>query len=147
MDAPPKMGDTVTIRYECRTSDGELLEASLEEDGTTIVLGEEMLLPALEDALQKMRPGESRELVLGPGEAFGEYRKELTGEVPTSLLPDAEQLEPGMVIDIPTEGDEPSMQATVMAIMDDVVEVDGNHPLAGETLSYMLFLDSIAKTE
>ncbi len=136
----PRIGDEVRIRYTCSTEDGTILESTPEAAPVTAILGQGMLLPALEDALMAMESGGSRRLVLEAADAFGEYREELRGEVPLeSFSPDLRP-EVGIMVEIAGEADAPPMQGTVVAVHEDSAEIDGNHPLAGQRLVYDLTL-------
>jgi FKBP-type peptidyl-prolyl cis-trans isomerase SlyD len=129
----------VTIEYELRDEDNELLDASEEQDGEPIryVHGYGMLVPGLEAALAGLRAGDAREVVVPAEGAYGEYDDGLVLEIARSDLPDPAAVQVGdeFTADLP-DGQE--MAVSVRAIEGDSVFVDANHPLAGMTLRYLV---------
>jgi len=127
----------VTLDYELRDEDGDLVDASEAEGGEPIryVHGYGMLVPGLEAALVGLRAGDERDVVVPADAGYGEYDEGLVLEVDRSELPDAKVVNVGdeLVAESP-DGDELAM--SVIEVRDDVVVVDANHPLAGMTLRY-----------
>ncbi len=127
----------VTLDYELRDEDGDMLEASEGEGGEPIryVHGYGMLVPGLEAALVGLRAGEKREVVVSAEEGYGEYDDDLLLELDWSELPDPKGVTVGdeFVAESP-DGEEMAM--SVVEVGDDHVVVDANHPLAGMTLRY-----------
>lgn len=124
-------GAVVTIAYELRDADGELLD----EEGATVAYlhgGYGGIFPKAEAALEGRGPGHEVALTLDPEDAFGDYDPQLLRVEPREAFP--EVLQVGMRFEgVP--GDEPTEDLrvyTVTGIADEQVVVDGNHPLAGE---------------
>jgi FKBP-type peptidyl-prolyl cis-trans isomerase SlyD len=129
----------VTVDYELRDEDGDMLEASAEEGGAPIryVHGYGMLVPGLEAALAGLREGDQREVVVPADAGYGEYDESLLLEVGRDELPDPTGVKVGdeFIAESP-DGDEIAM--SVVEIHDKQVVVDANHPLAGMTLRYQV---------
>lgn len=127
----------VTLEYELRGEDDELLDASEQPDGEPIryVHGYGMLVPGLEAALVGLRAGDDREILVPPDGGYGEYDEDLVLEVARSELPDPANVNVGdeFTAESP-DGDE--MAVVVQSIQGDTVTVDANHPLAGMALRY-----------
>jgi FKBP-type peptidyl-prolyl cis-trans isomerase SlyD len=127
----------VTLDYELRDEDGDLLDASGREDGEPIqyVHGYGMLVPGLEAALLGLRAGDEREVVVPADAGYGEYDDGLVLEIERGQLPDPRGVQVGdeFVAESP-DGDELAMN--VVEVHEDRVVVDANHPLAGMTLRY-----------
>jgi FKBP-type peptidyl-prolyl cis-trans isomerase SlyD len=132
MAARVEAGTVVTIAYELRDADGELLD---EPDATVAYLhgGYGGIFPKVEAALEGHGPGFEVRLSLDPEDAFGDYDPELLRVEPRDAFPDV--LQEGMrfegVPGDPGAAEDPRIY-TVTGIADDQVVVDGNHPLAGE---------------
>jgi FKBP-type peptidyl-prolyl cis-trans isomerase SlyD len=127
------MNTVVSINYELRDSDGNVLEAST-EPVSYLHGGYDGIFPKVEEELHDKGVGDTLELVLEPTEAFGDYDEELVQIEPASAFP-TDQLEVGMQF----EGEDPSGDVvlyTVTDIADGKVVVDGNHPWAGERLNF-----------
>ena len=79
--------------------------------------------------------GDKVEIILEPAEAFGEYDPELVQLEPTSAFPES-QLKEGMTF----EGEDEKGEVIIYyikTIADGKVEVDGNHPWAGERINFL----------
>lgn len=129
----------VTLDYELRDDEGELIDASEGDDGEPIeyVHGYGMLVPGLEAALVGLHVGDERDVIVPAEAGYGERDESLVLEVERSEFPDPGAVAPGdeFVAESP-DGDEIAM--SVMEVKDDVVVVDANHPLAGMTLRYSI---------
>jgi FKBP-type peptidyl-prolyl cis-trans isomerase SlyD len=126
-------GSTVAFDYVLRLDDGAVLDASSPEAPLTIVFGEGQVLPGLERALAGLAPGDRREVVLAPGEAFGDLDPRAVEVVPRSAFPEDVELAPGRELVLEGPGGE-TVRFGVTAVEGDHVLVDLNHPLAGRTL-------------
>ncbi|NPA80788.1 MAG: peptidylprolyl isomerase [Thermotogae bacterium] len=114
------------------------------KDGTLVDRGEFVyrhgfghIHPKLEEALEGKRVGESVEVVLTPEEGFGEFKEELVREMPRADFKGM-PLVPGKVLYMRDEMSGEVMAMTILEVRDDTVLVDFNHPLAGETVRYVL---------
>ena len=123
----------VSINYELNDANGELLEKT----PTTISYlhgGYHGMFPMVEEALQGKSAGDSCKLTMDPQDAFGEYDSELVCTEPRHLFP--ENVAVGMQFEGGAEGSVDVMIYTVTEVAQDKVVVDGNHPLAGQTLNF-----------
>jgi FKBP-type peptidyl-prolyl cis-trans isomerase SlyD len=125
----------VTLDYELRDEGGALVDASEADGGEPMryVHGYGMIVPGLEAALAGLAVGDEREVVVPPDAAYGDYDDDLVLELDRSELPQAVDVGDELVAESP-DGDE--LMLSVLEVRNDVVVVDGNHPLAGQTLSY-----------
>lgn len=127
----------VTLDYELRGDEGDLLDASNGDGGEPIryVHGYGMLVPGLESALVGLHIGDEREVVVPADAGYGEYDESLLLEVERARLPDPAGVQVGdeFVAESPA-GEELAMN--VVEVGDDRIVVDANHPLAGMTLRY-----------
>ena len=124
--------DTVVlIEYELFNSDGDLIEKT-DEPLEYLHGGYGGMFPAVEKALEGKDVGESCKVRLTPDEAFGDYDAELVHVEPRDKFPD--HVEVGMQFEGAAEQSDDPIVYTVTELADDKVVVDGNHPLAGQTL-------------
>ncbi|NOT18454.1 MAG: peptidylprolyl isomerase [Sulfuriferula sp.] len=123
----------VTITYQLSSLTGEQLE-----DGSEAVSylhgGYDGIFPTVEEALEGKSVGDDVEVVMEPEYAFGEYEAELIRSEPRHLFP--AEVEKGMQFEGAAEGTDEFMLYTVTDVTDTEVFVDGNHPLAGQTLKF-----------
>ena len=127
------MNTVVSITYELRDTDGNILE-STSEPVTYLHGGYDNIFPKVEEELHGKKVGDTVALALEPSDAFGEYDEELVQIEPASAFP-TDKLEVGMQF----EGEDPSGDVvlyTITDIGDGKVVVDGNHPWAGERVNF-----------
>jgi FKBP-type peptidyl-prolyl cis-trans isomerase SlyD len=134
----------VVLEYTLRDSDDDVLDASDAEDGKPIVYihGYGMLVPGLEKALTGLAVGDQKEVVVSPEEGFGERDEELVLEIDRADVPNPQSVAVGdeLVAESP-DGEEAVMR--VIEVTPDAVILDGNHPLAGETLRYSVLVREV----
>ncbi len=125
----------VSLRYELFDSEGELLE-KIEEPVSYLHGGYDGIFPLVEEALHGKGVGDSCSITMQPDDAFGEYDHSLVEVEPRSSFP--KEVEVGMQFEGGPESadDEDYLLYTVVEVTDDEVTVDGNHPLAGKTLTF-----------
>ena len=125
----------VSLQYELFDSTGELLE-KVDESISYLHGGYDGIFPLVEEALHGKRSGETCSVIMQPDEAFGEYDHNLVEVEPRSAFP--KEVAVGMQFEgAPEASDEEDfMLYTVVEVTDNEVTVDGNHPLAGKTLTF-----------
>jgi len=124
----------VTLSFKAWDGSGKLLE-----DGKTprayLHGGYHNTLPGIEAALEGQEKGFSTTVKLQPSLAFGLRDESLVTTLPKSEFP------PGIKVGGQLEGtdDQGRRQIfTVMKIKGQTVHLDGNHPLAGQDLTFTL---------
>jgi len=134
----------VSLRYELFDADGELVE-SVEDPVSYLHGGYDGIFPLVEEALHGKSVGEKCSITLQPDDAFGEYDHDLVEVEPRSSFP--ADVSVGMQFEgAPEESDdEDFILYTVLEITDDEVTVDGNHPLAGKTLTFNCTVTNVRK--
>ena len=86
-------------------------------------------------ALEGKQEGDALNVTVEPAEAYGEFNAELIAVLGRNMFEGVDELEVGMQFH--ASGPDGSMQiVTIKAVEDDEVTVDGNHPLAGEQLTF-----------
>ncbi|HXU93246.1 MAG TPA: peptidylprolyl isomerase [Gallionella sp.] len=125
----------VSLRYELFDSEGELLE-KIEDPVSYLHGGYDGIFPVVEEALHGKSVGDQCSVTMQPDDAFGEYDHSLVEVEPRSSFP--KEVEIGMQFEGGPESadDEDYLLYTVVEVTDDEVTVDGNHPLAGKTLTF-----------
>jgi FKBP-type peptidyl-prolyl cis-trans isomerase SlyD len=134
----------VVLEYTLRDSDDDVLDASDAEDGKPIVYihGYGMLVPGLEKALTGLAVGDQKEVVVSPEEGFGERDEELVLEIDRADVPNPQSVAVGdELVAESSDGEEAVMR--VIEVTPDAVILDGNHPLAGETLRYSVVVREV----
>ncbi len=124
----------VTIHYRLTDAKGQLIESSFEADPMVYLHGMENLIPGLEKALEGKSKGDTLEVTIESEEAYGPYHDGLRQEVPLEAFGDIQDIVPGMRFIAETEMGQRPVQVT--EVLDNSVIVDGNHPLAGQSLTF-----------
>ena len=126
----------VLFHYTLRDSDGDVLDSSDGADPLPYLHGAGNIVPGLERQMTGRVVGDSFTAVVSPEEGYG-VRDGLPQPVPRDAFPEDVELEEGM--QFMAEGpDGDAMPLWIAAIEADMVFVDKNHPLAGETLHFAI---------
>ncbi|MGZ8203861.1 MAG: FKBP-type peptidyl-prolyl cis-trans isomerase [Burkholderiales bacterium] len=123
----------VSVRYELYGTDGELIEKT-EEPVEYLHGGYGGMFPAVEKALEGKSIGETCRVRLAPDDGFGDYDADLVHVEPRDKFP--EHVEVGMQFEGEGEQSGDTVVYTVTDLAEGKVVVDGNHPLAGQTLQF-----------
>lgn len=126
----------VSIEFQLTNATGQVLDSSPAGKPVEYLHGAAGILPALERALAGMSPGDSFDVTFTPDQAFGERQPSRVEVVPRSRWPNPEQLVVGASVTREDETSGAKETFRIRAIDADTVTVDGNHPLAGETLRF-----------
>ncbi len=123
----------VTLTYQLTTLSGEMLEEAT-QDSPAVYLhgGYDGIFPKVEASLEGKSSGDELNVLLEPDDAFGEYDAELVRVEPAHLFP--QDVHVGMQMEGASEDGEHVMLYTVTDVAEGQVVVDGNHPLAGQSL-------------
>lgn len=141
--AQARTGDHVKVRLMGRLDDGTVFASVGEADPIEFTLGTSDVLPAIEDALEGMEPGETKTVFIPSTDAFGPWREELVEEIPRESLPVELDVEVGQQLQVSQPGMDPLIVSVIDA-SDYSVTIDANHPLAGEDLVFDLELVDVA---
>lgn len=124
----------VSIDYTLKNDAGDILDQSSPDSPLLYLHGHGNLIPGLEAAMVGKAAGDNLQASIPPAEAYGEYNEELIEAVPREMFQGVDEIEPGMQFRAQTPQ---GMQVvTVKEANDQEVMIDGNHPLAGETLHF-----------
>lgn len=126
----------VAIEYRLMDDEGEELDSSGEDGPLTYVHGMQEIIPGLERALEGHAAGDHFQVIVEPADAYGERIDELCMELPRDEFESPDDLELGMQFSLADEDEDEEMVVSVVDFDEDVVVVDGNHPLAGVTLHF-----------
>ena len=138
----PTSGDTVTIDYVLKRGDGAEIGNTSQTGPQEITLGSGQIFPQIEEALAGMEIGESKSVEIASDNAFGPRRDELILDIPRANLPPEPAPQPGMALQAQAPDGQP-MTLYILEVGEEQVKVDGNHPLAGEDVTFDLTLREI----
>jgi FKBP-type peptidyl-prolyl cis-trans isomerase SlyD len=124
----------VIIDYKLTDSVGEVIDSSEDSEPLAYLHGNGNLIPGLEKELEGRKVGDKITCTVPPADAYGEYDDSLVFTIKKTNFAEPEKIEEGMQFE--AQGEEGERVVTVVAIKDDDVTVDANHPLAGEDLHF-----------
>ena len=125
----------VSFHYTLSDSQGEQIESSRERDPMTYLQGAGSIIPGLEKAMAGKSSGDTFEVTVEPAEAYGERNEDSVQRVSAKHFKQAARLEPGQLVMLQTKQGQ-QVQATVVKVGRFNVDVDTNHPLAGQSLTF-----------
>jgi FKBP-type peptidyl-prolyl cis-trans isomerase SlpA len=128
--------------FKLALSSGDVIDSTGEESATFEV-GDGSLLPGFESVMYGMKAGDSAELPIVAEQGFGQPNDENVHMMKRTLFEVSQDLVEGLVVSF-ADGEGGERPGVVNRLFDDLVEVNFNHPLAGQDL---LFSVQIKKVE
>jgi FKBP-type peptidyl-prolyl cis-trans isomerase SlyD len=133
----------VSIDYTLTDDDGQVLDTSVGGTPLAYVHGVGSIVPGLERALAGRSAGDELRLRIPADEAYGDRDPELVAVAERAQFPAGVDLQVGMQFQA-DDGDGQRV-VTVVAVDGDRVTLDGNHPLAGLTLTFDVRVVSVRR--
>lgn len=135
----------VTINYTLKNDNGEVLDSSEGREPLVFNAGKGEIIPGLEQALMGKCKDEHVEVTIAPEDAYGLRQEDAVQQVPREQLAAIPNLQAGM----PLQAETPQGTVTVFVaeVGDEMVTIDGNHPLAGETLHFSVDIVAVLEDE
>mgnify|MGYP000001364520 FL=1 len=137
-----KENSAVSFHYTLTDDDGQTLDSSAGKDPLAYLHGAGNIIPGLESALEGKAVGDAMVVAVTAAEGYGEVQQELIQEVPRDAFQGVDSIEVGMQFEAQT-GQGGNVPVTVTAVTDEVVTVDGNHPLAGKNLNFDVSIEDV----
>ena len=143
-DKQPITPNTViTMQYSLANDQGVVIREATSPP-VKYLHGSGTLFPKLEQALENHRTGDIIKVRLLPDDAFGRRKIELLCQTPLQEFPPGEHIEVGgNVVGQGKDGEE--VNFLVVDIRDGIAHLDGNHPLAGQSLVFEIEIQSVRK--
>ncbi len=139
-----KSGDTVRVHYRGTLSDGSVFDSSEGAAPLEFTLGKGQVIAGFDQAVVGMRDGDIRTVNIPPARAYGARHPDLMVDVPRAELPPDLEPEIGAQFEV-QQDDGPPLVVRVAAMTDTTLTLDGNHPLAGETLTFRIEFVRVVK--
>lgn len=136
-----KPNAVVAIHYTLTDNEGAVLDSSTGKQPLTYLHGSGNIIPGLERALDGKKAGDKLAASIEPQDGYGEIIEEMIQVVPRTTFPEDAVIEIGTRFSAQTER---GPLTVVVTNMDDgQITVDGNHPLAGETLNFDVSVETV----
>jgi FKBP-type peptidyl-prolyl cis-trans isomerase 2 len=138
-----KAGDTVQVHYTGKLDDGTVFDSSMGGEPIEFVLGEHHVIPGFEDGVTGMEVGETKTILIPSDQAYGPHMDEMVLTIPRDQVPPHITLGLGEMLELRQPTGE-ALTVRITELTEASVTLDGNHPLAGEDLTFDLQLAAIA---
>lgn len=132
----------VTMHFSLTLEDGTEAISTFEETPLEFQMGDGTLQPGLELGLFGLRSGDNQTLTLNPDQAYGWHDEQMIHQLPLSDFADKLEPAPGQIVAFATADGEEA-PGIVLAVDDNQVKVDFNHPLAGHNVVYRVEILSV----
>lgn len=123
----------ISFDYVLTAKGGKVIDASAKGRPLIFITGMGQIIPGLETILLEMQPLQKKTVTIEAKEAYGVYDERLIYKVDRSKLPSPD-IKIGDMFEV-GEGDQ-FAAVTITAINGNEITLDGNHPLAGEDLTF-----------
>ena len=133
----------VSVTYDLyvgNDDERELMESVTQKRPLPFIFGTGSMLPAFEENIKNLEKDNTFDFYLTPDQAYGEFVEEYMLELPKTMFEidgkfDDERVAEGKTLPMMNENGD-RMIGSVHEIREDIVVMDFNHPLAGETLHF-----------
>ncbi|EAR60155.1 FKBP-type peptidyl-prolyl cis-trans isomerase [Neptuniibacter caesariensis] len=122
------------IHYTLKNEEGQVLDSSEGQEPLPFLCGANNIVAGLEKALLGKTVGDKLDVTVQPEEGYGEIRAELIQKVDRENFQGIDDIQVGM--QFMAEAPWGQQPVTVVALEEDGVMLDGNHPLAGQVLIF-----------
>lgn len=124
----------VSLHYTLTNSSGEVMESSREREPMNYLHGSGNIIRGLEKALEGKAAGDILQVTVEPSEAYGERKPVNLQRVSAKHFSKPKSLKPGQIVGLQTR--QGPVQVTIVKVGRFNVDVDANHPLAGQALTF-----------
>lgn len=131
----------VSIHYKLTNDDGTLVQESAAGEPLSYLHGSGNIVPGLESALSGKTEGDKLNVSVEPEQGYGARNDALVQELPRKLFEGIDEIQEGMQFQAQSE--QGTQVITVTKVDGERITVDGNHPLAGQTLNFEVEVDNV----
>jgi FKBP-type peptidyl-prolyl cis-trans isomerase SlyD len=124
----------VTFHYTLKNADGEQMESSRDREPMSYLHGANNIIRGLEKAMEGHEAGDEFSVTVEPEEAYGIRNEKNVQRIPMKRLKGIGKVSVGQVLNLQTNKGQ--VQVTVIKVGRFNIDVDGNHPLAGQQLTF-----------
>lgn len=127
-------GKVVSIDYTLTNDNKEVIDTSEGAEPLVYLQGVGQIIPGLEKELEGKKTGDALKVTIAPENGYGVHDESKVVKVARGQIQGDEELKEGMQLQ--ASGPQGHQVVTITKIEADEVTIDGNHPLAGETLHF-----------
>jgi FKBP-type peptidyl-prolyl cis-trans isomerase SlyD len=124
------------IHYTLTDDSGQVIDSSAGGQPLAYIHGNGNLVPGLESALEGKASGDKFSITVAPADGYGTRDEQLIQRVPKRSLGGVGEIKKGMQFQAQVGGG--IRVFTVIAVVGDMVTLDGNHALADRNLNFQI---------
>lgn len=134
-----KENSSILVHITMKLSDGSAADSTkVNNKPAKIIMGDSSISPAFEAQLLGLRVGDTKEFTLQAMDAFGESNPDNIHYMQLDQFSNDVPAEVGNIITFTQPGGE--LPGMIKAVSGNSVTVDFNHPLAGQTVTFVIDL-------
>jgi len=131
----------VTFHYTLKNAEGEQMETSRDKQPMSYLHGANNIIIGLEKAMEGHAVNDEFSVTVKPEEAYGIRNEGNVQRIPLKRLKGIGKISPGQILNLQTN--QGPVQVTVLRVGRFNVDVDANHPLAGQALTFDIEITDI----
>ena len=131
----------VSFHYTLTNQDGEQIETTRDKDPMTYLHGANNIIPGPENAMAGRSVGDEFQVTIEPAEAYGEKNEANIQRISSKHFRFPKKLKPGQIVGLQTR--KGPVKVTIVKVGRFNVDVDANHPLAGQTLTFDVEISAV----
>ena len=135
-------GMVASFHYTLTNDTGDVLDSSQGRSAMPYLHGASNIVPGLERQMTGKVVGDKFDAKVPAAEAYGEKQGPGPQPVPKTAFPPDLELQVGMMLQAQSP-DGHTVPVWVTGVSEDVIHVDGNHPLAGVDLTFAVEVTEI----
>ncbi len=135
-------GSRVTLHFSLTLPDGAVIDSNFDTRPAVFTVGDGNLLPGFEAVLLGLAAGARQCFEIPPEQAFGLVNAGNRHVLSRSQFPPDLELEEGLVVSFSMAGNGET-PGVVTSVEGDRVRVDFNHPLAGKTIIFEVYVQEV----
>lgn len=138
-----KEGSVVKVHYTGKLNNDQVFDSSRErEEPLEFTIGGGKMIAGFNDAVDGMSVGDSKQVTIEAINAYGIRNEEAIFKLPKTQLPQDLEPQVGMQLEANREDGQKQM-LLIIGVEEDEIELDANHPLAGEDLIFDIELVAV----
>ena len=128
------MTKVIGFHYTLKNAEGDVLDSSEGDHPMLYLVGSGQILLALDKEMSAMSVGDKKSVTLSAKDGYGEVDPSLKINVKLNQFPPETDVKKGLQFRINNEPGSPMFR--VLNVLGEEVFIDGNHPLAGQSLHF-----------
>ncbi len=137
----------VTLHYETRDEAGNTIDSSYARgEPIKFTVGAGNVIPGFDKAVVGLSEGERKTFEVNPDDAYGPIVEDAVRNFPKNQFPEGFVFEIGTQVQAQMENGN-TVLARITEVKEEEVQVDFNHPYAGQTLSFDIEIVEVKKEE